>query len=85
MSSEEANQIVLLSLLIFTSLTGLGVASIALWKICWKNAEELKMVDKTTMNSTVSCIILHATTVVLGTYLHGNVYCFPILNEYNEI
>ena len=80
MSSGEANQIILLSLLIFTSLTGLSVASIALWKICWKNAEELKMVDTITMNSTVSCIILHATTVILGTYLHGNIYCFRWMN-----
>lgn len=64
-SLDNANEIALLSVLIFTSLTGLTVACIALWHIFWKNADELKFVDRITINSTVSCIIFHATTVIL--------------------
>ena len=64
--------IFLLSLLVFTAVIGLCSAIAALWRIFWTNADELKNVDKVTIDSTVSCIIFHSLTVILdiiGFYL----------------
>ena len=57
--------IVTFVVLIFTCLLGLTIAIYALYRIFWKNASELKRVDKLTVDTAVSCIILHAITVLL--------------------
>ena len=52
-------------LLIFTCLLGISIAAYALYRIFYKNASELKNVDKLTIDTAVSCIILHAITVII--------------------
>eukprot|EP01083_Nonionella_stella_P307388 1080138_1 len=78
---DNAVVIFTFSLLLFTCLLGTTIAIYALWRIFYKNADELKNVDKITVYTAASCIILHALTGIwdpLG-------YFFFFMTSYENI
>eukprot|EP01083_Nonionella_stella_P136563 415620_1 len=62
---STAVAVFIFSMLIFTCLLGVSMAIYALYRIFGSNKNELKSVDSCTVNSAISCIILHALTLLL--------------------
>jgi len=62
--------ITILTILCLISLVGLSAAVYALWRICFVNSSELRAVDKRTVDTAISCIVLHAFIVTLDPIIY---------------